>query len=427
MTRGVKIRLIAFVVLAAVGIVYVTGTYLGLVDKLLGRGLAVHATLPESGGLFVGSEVTYRGVKIGKVADMDVTPDGLKADLALEDGTEIPRDSRIYVHNLSAVGEQYLDIEPTGGDGPYLENGDTLEGDADSLPVDEGDLLIDLDEFVGSVDSRELNTVISELGTTFRGTASPLERMVDGGQTFLTEAIANEQATYSLMDNGLVVLRTQDRNGENIRSFARDLADLSQTLRRRDPEIRHLLENGGATLREVDALMKGLEPTLPTFISDLVTLNQITVARIEGVEQLLVTFPVVVAGGFTGTPGDGYGHINLQTDNSVGPCRRGYVPSDQWRSTTDVTDTKTFPAQCLQGAPFNQRGSKYAPPPKDGSGARVAPYDPRTGIADLGEGPGSGSVSEVMIGNNGGLQTMFGDSSWRWLLVGPLESQPGEQ
>ena len=45
MTRGVKIRLVTFVILAAVGIVYIAATYLGIVDKVLGRGLTVHATL----------------------------------------------------------------------------------------------------------------------------------------------------------------------------------------------------------------------------------------------------------------------------------------------------------------------------------------------------------------------------------------------
>ena len=46
MTRGTRIRIAAFLVLSAVGIVYITGTYLGVVDRLLGRGITVQATLP---------------------------------------------------------------------------------------------------------------------------------------------------------------------------------------------------------------------------------------------------------------------------------------------------------------------------------------------------------------------------------------------
>ncbi len=74
MRRSVKVRIAAFLVLSAVGIVYIAGSYLGFVDRILGRGNTVHATLPASGGLFEGSEVTYRGVKIGKVEAMDAHP-----------------------------------------------------------------------------------------------------------------------------------------------------------------------------------------------------------------------------------------------------------------------------------------------------------------------------------------------------------------
>jgi len=413
MSRGVKVRLVAFVLLAAVGIVYVAGSYLGLVDKVLGRGLDLKVTLPSSGGLFEGSEVTYRGVKVGTVGAMEVTDDGLLAELSLEEGTRVPLDSRVFVHNLSAVGEQYLDLVPPDGDGPFAEDGDVLHGDAESLPVDEGDLLVDLDAFVSSVDKDNLNTVITELGTTFEGTAHPLRRMVDGGDRFLQEAIRNEDATFRLLDSGQVVLRTQARHSGDIRSFSRDLADLTQTLRDRDPELRRVLEGGGATAREVRALMTGLEPTLPVFIGDLVTINQIITTRLPAVEQLLVTFPRMVSSGFTGTPGDGYGHINMQTDYSVGPCRRGYMPNNRWRPPSDLSDAPIYPAKCLEGAPVNLRGTKYAPS-FGGSGSRVAPYDPRTGAVQGGDG-----VPALELGQNGGLETVFGDDSWRWLLIGP--------
>ena len=173
MSTGVKLRLMAFLVLSAVGIVYIAASYLGLVDKALGRGLDIHATLPRSSGLFVGSEVTYRGLKVGKVDAMHVTDDGVRLDLALEEGTRIPLDSPMYVHNLSAVGEQYLDFEPVDDQGPYAENGDTIEGGPESLPVDEDDLLVQLDELVTSVDKRDLRTVVAELGAMFHDTGLP--------------------------------------------------------------------------------------------------------------------------------------------------------------------------------------------------------------------------------------------------------------
>lgn len=415
MTRGTRIRLLAFAVLSAVGIVYVAGSYLGVVDRVLGRGLHVHATLPDSGGLFEGSEVTYRGHKVGKVTAMQVTGDGVRLDLSLKEGTRVPADSPIEVHNLSAVGEQYLDIVPEKGDGPWLRDGDTLAGDAASLPVTEQEVLTDLDALVGSVDRDQLTRVIGELGTMFRGTAAPLQRMVDAAEVLVRTARENEQATVDLFHTGRTVLRTQAAHEDDIRGFATNLADLTQTLRASDDKLRTILQGGPGAVREVDELVTALEPTLPVFLSNLITVNQVMTTRLGPIEELLVSFPVAIVAGFTGTPGDGYGHINLQLNYAVPPCTEGYLPKERWRPATDLTDTEPYLSQCASGPPYNMRGTKYAPNSPMGSRMRVGTYDARTGVASRGDG------TTVTLGSQGGLIPMMGDDAWQFLLTGPVE------
>ncbi|MCW2846368.1 MAG: virulence factor Mce family protein [Marmoricola sp.] len=418
MTRGVKIRLMAFVILSAVGIVYVAGSFLGIVDHILGRGYTIHATLPGSGGLFTGSEVTYRGVKIGKVSRVDVIPSGIRVDLAIKDKVKIPKDSTIHVHNLSAVGEQYLDFEPVANQGPYAEAGYTIKGNAASLPMSEEQLLTELDAMVNSVDKTQLTTVISELGYMFHDTADPLRRMVDSGTQFVDAAAANKDDTIALLETGRTVLQTQANHEKDITTFAKGLADLTGSLKASDKDLRTILQGGPPAVREVDSLLKGLEPTLPVFLSNLVTVNQVLTNNIPGLEQTLVTFPRVIASGFTGTPGDGYGHINLQLNNSVGPCTKGYLPNADWRPATDLSDKPFYPARCLEGAPKNMRGTKYAPGSDSvsslGRSNRVSPYDAKTGVVDAGDG------TSLTLGTQGGLRTVFGDDSWKWMLTGPV-------
>jgi len=422
MTRGVKVRLLAFVALSAIGIVYVAGSFLGITDRLLGRGLTIHATLPTSGGLFTGSEVTYRGVKVGKVSGMHVTRSGLSLDLALKDGTKVPMDSKMFVHNLSAVGEQYLDLEPPDNNPPYAKAGDVIKGSKSSLPISEEDLLTRMNSLVDSVDKTQLSTVINELGLMFSDTANPLQRMVDSGTHFVDEASAHADDTIALLDTGRTVLQTQADHEKDIRTFAKDLADLTGTLRTSDKDLRTILQGGPPAVREVDALMKGLEPTLPVFLSNLVTTNQVLVANIPALRQLLVVFPHVIAAGFTGTPGDGYGHINLQFNNNVPPCTKGYKPPSQWRDPLDETDGPIYPAQCKSGPPLEMRGFREAPSSGSagsvGRSYRVAPYDASTGQVDSGDG------SSLVIGSRGGLHTVFGDDSWKWMLTGSVT--PGE-
>ena len=416
MTRGVRVRLLAFVALSAIGIVYVASNFLGLTDRLLGRGLNLRATLPTSGGLFTGSEVTYRGVKVGKISGMHVTRNGLLLDLALKDGTKIPLDTKMHVHNLSAVGEQYLDFEPPDDKPPYAKPGDVLKGDKSSLPMSEEVLLTQMNSLVDSVSSTDLSTVVGEAGTMFRNTANPLQRMVDSGSQFVDTAAANADDTIALLDTGRTVLQTQARHEKDIQTFARGLADLTGTLKASDSNLRTILQGGAPAAREVNALLKGLEPTLPVFLSNLVTTNQVLVANLPALEQLLVVFPHVIAAGFTGTPGDGYGYINLQFNNNVPACTKGYKPPSQWRPATDESDGPIYPAQCKSGPPLDMRGYRYAP--KAGGAASpgrnygVAPYDARTGQVDSGNG------SSLVLGRRGGLHTVFGDDSWKWMLTG---------
>jgi phospholipid/cholesterol/gamma-HCH transport system substrate-binding protein len=417
MTIGVKARLMAFIVLSAVGIVYIAGSYLGLVDKVLGRGYTIHAVLPTSGGLFEGSEVTYRGVKVGEVAAMNVEGEGIRLDLAMYDEAEIPQDTLLEVHNLSAVGEQYLDLVPDDEQPPYVEPGDTLRGTAESIPVDEGDLLVELDQFVESVDKEALQVVVEELGLMFYDTGVPLQRMIDSGGHFIDEAAAHEQETVRLLRNGLTVLRTQRDEGENIRSLARDLNLITRTLRRSDGDLRGTLQGTPAAAREIQALLKDLQPTLPVLLGNSVGINQVVVQHLPGLEQLLVTFPRTIASGFTGTPERGGGRVNLQFSNNVQPCTEGYKPRNQWRPAHVLTDAPIFPARCASGPPYNMRGTKYAPGPSTMPGqSQRATYDPMTGLVD---GATDAHGDPVRFLDQGNLSIMGGDA-WKWLLVGPV-------
>jgi phospholipid/cholesterol/gamma-HCH transport system substrate-binding protein len=418
MNRGIKIRLIAFAVLSAVGIVYITASYLGFIDRVLGRGMTVYATLPASGGLFEGSEVSYRGVKIGKVKEMNTSRDGVELVLSLEEGTKLPKDAPMYVHNLSAVGEQYLDFEPADDEGPYVEDGARLEGDADSLPTDEKDLLIELNDFVQSVDERNLQVTVAELGAMFAETGEPLQKLLDNGGRFVEEASAHTDETIALLDNGHTVLGTQRDNAENIASFSLNLKLLTQALADSDQDLRQVLQGTPGTARELDALLTDLEPTLPVLLGNAVSINQVAVGHLAGLEQLLVSYPRVIGAGPSGSTADGYGHVNLQYD-SAPVCTEGYLPPNEWRQTNDLTDGPIFPARCLSPAPYNMRGSKYSPgTPLNSNPARAAvgSYDPLTGVL-------SGAVDEngnpVRYVEPGNLSVLGGDS-WKWLLVGPV-------
>ncbi|WP_328530517.1 MCE family protein [Nocardioides sp. NBC_00368] len=423
MTRSVRNKLVVFLVLAAVGIFYVSAAYLGVVDRVLGRHVDVSVDLPASGGLYVGSEVNYRGISIGRVASMTVTDEGVRAGLQLDPGTQVPRDAKVEVHNLSAVGEQYVNFIPESASGPYLAEGDVVTAGPESMPGTTDELLTELNSFTTSINGEDLSTVVAELGTLFRGNAENLRTLLDSGSTLVDEASAHRRETIRLLNTSQTVLQTQKEHSGDIREFAKGLEEVTATLDKRDPELREILQGGEATAVQVQSLLDGLQPLLPVFLANLSTVNEVLTARLPAIEQTLVTFPRVVATGFTGSPGDGYGHLSMGYVYTTPPCQEGYKPADQWIPGTVMEDQPLYPAKCTDERaqpgyegdnPIMQRGVNMVPKP-EGVGKYVTTYDPKTGRTQLPDGK---TVTMSTPTDDGGLVSALSDDSWRSMILG---------
>ncbi|MFD4720891.1 MCE family protein [Streptomyces sp. NPDC058423] len=421
-TRTVRIQLAAFAALTAVGVSYVGARYTGLVDAVLDRGYTVRAELADSGGVFEGAEVTYRGVPVGRVGELRLTGrDGVSVDLDVEDGARIPADTVAVVANRSAVGEQYVDLQPRGTGGPYLRDGSVIVRGHTRVPLPTTDVVLSLDRLVNSVGKKDLRITVDELGKAFAGTGPELARLVDSGNSLVESASESLPQTVALIEDSRKVLGTQAEQGSAIRSFSRDLAALTAELKSSDGDIRRLVGAGAPAAQEVDALLTETRPHLPVLLGNLISGGQITVARLPGVEQALVTFPVVVAGSYTVIPGDGTTHFGMVANADDPPaCRQGY--GTQRRDPSDTADRPANTgAHCSapRGGPTSVRGAQNVPGASGRSGganpaAYVTPYDPETGAA---AGPDG---TPVEIGSTGGEQSVFGKESWQWLLVGPM-------
>ena len=90
--------------------------------------------LPETGGLYRFSNVTYRGVQIGKVTAVGPTASGAEATLSLDASPKIPADVHAAVRSISAVGEQYIDLVPRSESAPYLRDGSVINARDTSIP-----------------------------------------------------------------------------------------------------------------------------------------------------------------------------------------------------------------------------------------------------------------------------------------------------
>ncbi|MER6372783.1 MlaD family protein [Streptomyces mirabilis] len=426
-TRTVKAQLLAFATVTAVGVSYVGAEYTGLVDDVLGRGYTVQADFADSGGIFPGAEVTYRGVPVGRVGTLQLTgSDGVSVALDIKDGTpRIPADTLAVVANRSAVGEQYVDLQPRTSHGPYLLDGSAIPRGSTRVPLPTTDLVLSLDRLVNSVGKDDLRVTVDELGKAFSGTGPNLSRLVDSGNALVESASESLPQTISLIEDSRKVLKTQSDQGSSIKSFAHDLSALTAQLKSSDGDLRKLIGNATPAAQQVNSLLKNISPRLSVLLANLISGGQVTLANLPGVEQSLVTFPALVAGSYTVVPGDGTTHFGLVVNaDDPPPCTQGYGTARRDPSDTSPREANTD-ARCTapRGSKTSVRGAQNAPGASAASGDAnqaayvtpyITPYDPETGTATGPDG------RPVEIGSTGGQQTMFGKESWQWLLVGPM-------
>lgn len=395
LTRKVKVQLVLFTVLSLLGVAYVGTHYVGIGAGLFGGGTyTVQADFPTGGGIYVGADVTYNGVHVGKVTRMRLRPDGVRVSLQVEKSApRIPANAHAVVADRSAVGEQYVDLRPTGDSGGYLTAGAVIPQDRTATPLRAPELLLNVDRLVRSVDQRHLQTVIDELGQAFAGRGRDLQRLIDAGNPLLQDLQAALPQTIALLDQSSTVLDSQLAERSDILSFSQSLRELTDQLRTSDPDLRRLLDTGPDATEQLNSLLTGVRSDTGVLLANLLTTSRVAVKRLNGIEQILVEYPSVVAGGFTVVPGDGTAHFGLVLNVSDPPsCIKGYEGTAK-RSPQDGTDVPAnTDAHCAEprGSVIDVRGAQNSP-----RGGATDPALPPAGSEQPRRQPESSAGSEA--------------------------------
>ena len=371
-------KVAVFAVVTVLGVSYTAYRYLGVGAGLITPQYEVALDLPASGGIFEGAEVTYRGVTVGRVGPIALRGDGIRVRLDLETEERIPARLRAVVANGSAVGEQFVDLQPETADGPWLEDGSVIAEADTALPLPTTTLLLGLDRLVNSVPRDDLRTLVEEAGIAFDGRGQDLQRLLDATGELVREAQSALPATTRLLADGERVLTTQVEQGSALRSFSRDLSLLAAQLETSDPDLRAVLRDGVPAAQELRRLVDELNPTLTPLLRDLVGVGEVIDARVNSVRQLLIYYPYLVSASFTVFPGDGTTRFGVPLNQAGGPtaCREGYPSASEWRGPDAVT-TPPFDAESYCQEPKDSgkqvRGTRNAPPPSGDAPSRQPP------------------------------------------------------
>jgi virulence factor Mce-like protein len=369
LTRFVRIQLAIFTTASIVGVLVMVFSYLQA-PTLLGVGrITVTLDLPAAGGLYRFSNVTYRGVQVGKVTAVNLTSTGPKATLSLDTSPNIPADLHAEVRSISAVGEQYVDLRPRSDAGPYLHDGSVISAADTTIPQPVGPMLDKVSALINSIPEGKLSGLLDESFKGFNGVGDDLGSLFDSSAKVVGDVNGVAGPARSLVDDAAPLLDSQADSTDALRTWAHSLAGVTSQLVADDTQVRALLQTGPGAANEVSALLNQVKPTLPVLLANLTTLGQIAVTYHPSLQQLLVLLPPSVAStqafglsrnNPTGFPMGDFG-VSLGDPPA---CTVGFLPPSQWRSPADTTTIDTpdgLYCKLPQDSPIVVRGARNYP------------------------------------------------------------------
>lgn len=368
-TQRTKLQLVAFAVISVVSLIYALIRFTD-VAKAFGEDIyTVNMQMKDSGGIFSNAEVTYRGMNVGRVGELKLAKGGLIAQLNIEpDMPPIPADTQAVVMNRSAIGEQFVDLRPRKSGGPYLRDGSKISRDDVTLPPETAEVIQYAHDFAASVPTESLRTVVDESYDAFNGTGDDLRRLMDNSTEFVEAARENLPETVELLDSGSQVLDAVNDERGNIKSYSKDLKNLSATLKSSDGDIRKLIDETPETMKETSELIHEVGPGLSSLLANAITIGNLTDVNLEGLEMALQLQPALSATA-VGVLREDPGRAPLGLTANVfepPPCVKGYEDTKR-RTGTETSETRfNKDAYCAepQGSETGVRGAQNAPKPR---------------------------------------------------------------
>src|ERR1700684_1127151 len=203
------------------------------------------AELPASGGLYPTANVTYRGITVGRVTDVEPTEHGAEATMSIASSYKIPVDTVANVHSVSAVGEQYLDLVSSGNPGRYLSEGQTIT--KGTVPAEIGPALDTANRGLSALPKDKIGKLLDETAESVGGLGPALQRLVDSTQAIVSDFKTNIDQVDDIIQNSAPILDSQAVSSNAIERWAHNLNVLGGEAASQDAHVKSVLTQAAPT------------------------------------------------------------------------------------------------------------------------------------------------------------------------------------
>jgi ABC-type transporter Mla subunit MlaD len=236
----------------------------------------VRAIFDNAGFIIPGEDVKIAGVKVGKVASLDVTED-FKAAIVLEitepGYQDFRRDASCIVRPQNLIGERFVECKPTQVRSANSEAPPKLDVIEDGpgegeylLPVENTSQTVDIDLIGNTMRAPErerLSLILNELGTGLAGRGRDLNEVIRRANPALRET---DKVLEILAGQNTVLEQLAVNSDTVLAPLARDRARVAGAIRNSSDVAQATAERRGDLAADIQTLPEFLDELEPTMV-----------------------------------------------------------------------------------------------------------------------------------------------------------------
>jgi phospholipid/cholesterol/gamma-HCH transport system substrate-binding protein len=355
----------------------------------LERPYAISGEFAQAAGVRADSEVTYLGVHYGRVSSVERRIGGVRINMKIERGKELPAGAIARIFRKSAIGEPYIDfVPPSGDDTPKgrIHKGEVIPLARTTVPLEFSELLRSAGNLIGSIDPDKAGSLVHELALGLDGRGQDLRDLTTGFDQITATFAARTDALDRLAENSTRITKVLADHRLSIGQSISNLRAVAGSLRSSKGDLQELLRSGPAFLTQTADLVAEQKRNLDCLLTDLApVLHMAGAEHVQDLAVLLEKGPLgfgYVFSALDREPDGPWIRVNLQVpvgypDPKLSIPRKTLpvVPTVSPCSST-MAPAPVFPAASTGGAtaPSGDRTS----PPKAASSSQAAPFGARS-------------------------------------------------
>lgn len=238
----------------------------------------------------IGGDVKVRGVLVGRIHDMDLSGDGVVVHLRLQEGHDIPADSRAEIRSKTVFGQKWIELIPPkdGTGGAILAAGDAIPDERTKEPLEFERALQLGHDLLSAIPLEDLSLTLNTLAEGFRGQEPDARRAIDRGLVAL-RAVNRRSGEFDLSLRQLREFSEWlDDNDTDLLGFMASLDQANRALVGAAPEFRANLTSVPAFFDRFASFLETVEADLGRLVEDGATVAEIVAARSANLTDIVV-------------------------------------------------------------------------------------------------------------------------------------------